>query len=31
MDPTKIKWGDAGADFVVEATGKFLTKESAEV
>ena len=24
MDPTKIQWGDAGADFVVEATGKFL-------
>jgi glyceraldehyde 3-phosphate dehydrogenase len=24
MDPTKIQWGDAGADYVVEATGKFL-------
>lgn len=29
MDPTKIKWGDAGADYVVESTGKFLTEEGA--
>ena len=21
MDPTQIKWGDAGADYVVESTG----------
>jgi len=29
LDPTKIKWGDAGADYVVESTGKFLTEETA--
>lgn len=29
MDPTKIQWGDAGADYVVEATGKFLTGSGA--
>eukprot|EP01039_Chlorochromonas_danica_P008545 gene8545-9418_t len=29
LDPTKIKWGDAGADYVVESTGKFLTEEGA--
>ena len=29
MDPTKIKWGDAGADYVVESTGKFLTEPKA--
>jgi glyceraldehyde 3-phosphate dehydrogenase len=29
MDPTKIQWGDAGADYVVEATGKFLTEAGA--
>ena len=28
-DPAKIAWGDAGADFVVESTGAFLTKETA--
>lgn len=30
LDPAKIAWGDAGADYVVESTGKFLTKEGAE-
>jgi len=29
-DPTDLKWGDVGADVVVEATGLFLTKETAE-
>ncbi|RYH11477.1 type I glyceraldehyde-3-phosphate dehydrogenase [archaeon] len=29
MDPTKIRWGDAGADYIVESTGKFLTEEGA--
>jgi glyceraldehyde 3-phosphate dehydrogenase len=29
LDPSKIKWGDAGADYVVESTGKFLTEEGA--
>jgi glyceraldehyde 3-phosphate dehydrogenase len=29
MDPTTIKWGDSGADYVVESTGKFLTEEGA--
>ena len=29
MDPTKIKWGDAGADYVVESTGIFTSKEGA--
>jgi len=29
-DPAELKWGDVGADLVVESTGLFLTKESAE-
>ncbi|MDR1612288.1 MAG: type I glyceraldehyde-3-phosphate dehydrogenase [Planctomycetota bacterium] len=29
-DPAALKWGDVGADFVVESTGIFLTKEKAE-
>jgi glyceraldehyde 3-phosphate dehydrogenase len=29
LDPTKIRWGDAGADYVVESTGKFLTEPKA--
>jgi glyceraldehyde 3-phosphate dehydrogenase len=29
LDPTKIMWGDCGADYVVESTGKFLTNEGA--
>jgi len=28
-DPTEIKWGDAGADYVVESTGVFTTTEKA--
>jgi len=28
-DPAELKWGEVGADIVVEATGLFLTKESA--
>ncbi|MGL6110286.1 MAG: type I glyceraldehyde-3-phosphate dehydrogenase [Rubrivivax sp.] len=29
-DPSELKWGEIGAEVVVEATGLFLTKESAE-
>jgi glyceraldehyde 3-phosphate dehydrogenase (phosphorylating) len=29
-DPATLKWGDIGADVVVESTGLFLTKETAE-
>ncbi|MDA8743051.1 type I glyceraldehyde-3-phosphate dehydrogenase [Rubripirellula amarantea] len=29
-DPSKLAWGDAGADIVVESTGIFLTAESAQ-
>nr|XP_034347346.1 glyceraldehyde-3-phosphate dehydrogenase-like [Arvicanthis niloticus] len=28
-DPAKIKWGDAGAEYVVESTGVFTTMEKA--
>jgi len=28
-DPANLKWGEIGADFVAEATGIFLTKETA--
>uniref|UniRef100_A0A8C8ZTN3 Glyceraldehyde-3-phosphate dehydrogenase n=1 Tax=Prolemur simus TaxID=1328070 RepID=A0A8C8ZTN3_PROSS len=28
-DPTKIKWGEAGADYIVESTGVFTTLEKA--
>jgi len=28
-DPSKIAWGDAGADYVVESTGVFLSTEKA--
>ncbi|XP_039619623.1 glyceraldehyde-3-phosphate dehydrogenase [Polypterus senegalus] len=28
-DPTSIKWGEAGADYVVESTGVFTTTEKA--
>ena len=30
-NPADLKWGDIGADVVVEATGLFLTKESGEM
>ena len=30
-DPANIKWGDAGADYVVESTGVFTTIEKASV
>lgn len=30
-DPAKIKWGDAGAEYVVESTGVFTTIEKASV
>merc|ERR1719464_74978 len=29
MDPSKIEWGSAGADYVVESTGVFTTTEKA--
>mmetsp|Transcript_16789 Transcript_16789/g.38634 ORF Transcript_16789/g.38634 Transcript_16789/m.38634 type:complete len:293 (-) Transcript_16789:1628-2506(-) len=29
MDPSNIKWGDAGVDYVVESTGVFTTTEKA--
>jgi len=29
-DPSELKWGEVGADIVVEATGLFLTKETAQ-
>ncbi|SMF09027.1 glyceraldehyde 3-phosphate dehydrogenase [Alteromonadaceae bacterium Bs31] len=29
-NPADLKWGDIGVDFVAEATGIFLTKETAE-
>src|SRR3990167_4068799 len=29
-DPAELKWGDVGADIVVEATGLFLSKDTAE-
>ena len=28
-DPANLKWGEVGAEFVVESTGLFLTKETA--
>jgi glyceraldehyde 3-phosphate dehydrogenase len=30
-DPAALKWGDVGADVVIESTGLFLTKEKAEL
>jgi glyceraldehyde 3-phosphate dehydrogenase len=30
-NPAELKWGDVGADVVVESTGLFLTKESGEL
>jgi glyceraldehyde 3-phosphate dehydrogenase len=29
-DPAELKWGEVGADIIVEATGLFLTKETGE-
>src|SRR5436190_21270765 len=29
-DPAELKWGDVGAQIVVESTGLFLTKETAQ-
>src|SRR5689334_23845108 len=29
-DPAALKWGEVGADVVIESTGLFLTKETAE-
>jgi len=30
-DPTKIQWGSAGADYICESTGVFLTKDKGEL
>ena len=30
MDPEDIPWGEVGAEYVVESTGMFLTKEKAQ-
>ena len=30
-DPANIKWGDAGAEYIVESTGVFTTTEKAGV
>lgn len=30
MDPANLKWDEVGAEYVVESTGLFLTKEKAE-
>src|SRR5574343_268736 len=29
-NPAELAWGDVGADIVIESTGLFLTKETAE-
>src|SRR5688500_20010063 len=29
-DPAELKWGEVGADLVVESTGLFLTKETCQ-
>ncbi|HOG41776.1 MAG TPA: glyceraldehyde 3-phosphate dehydrogenase N-terminal domain-containing protein, partial [Bacteroidales bacterium] len=29
-DPTNLKWNEVGAEYVVESTGLFLTKETAQ-
>lgn len=29
-DPSNLKWGDVGAEYIVECTGLFLTKETAQ-
>mgnify|MGYP003383067329 CR=1 FL=1 len=29
-DPAELKWGEIGADIVIESTGLFLTKETAQ-
>jgi glyceraldehyde 3-phosphate dehydrogenase len=29
-DPAELRWGEVGADIVIEATGLFLTKETAQ-
>jgi len=30
-DPTKVNWGDFGADYICESTGKFTDKEKCSV
>ncbi|MEN6618365.1 MAG: type I glyceraldehyde-3-phosphate dehydrogenase [Rikenellaceae bacterium] len=30
-NPADLKWGEAGADYIVESTGLFLTKETAKL
>ena len=29
MDPANIRWGDSGAEYIVESTGQFLTDDTA--
>ncbi len=29
-DPNNLKWNEVGADYIVESTGLFLTKETAQ-
>ena len=29
LDPSKIKWGDAGSDYICESTGVFTSKDTA--
>ena len=29
-DPSQLPWGELGVDYVLECTGKFLTKEAAQ-
>lgn len=31
MKPEEIKWGEAGADYIVESTGAFTTVEKAKL
>jgi len=30
LDAANIKWGDSGADYIVESTGKYLTEDKAQ-
>jgi glyceraldehyde 3-phosphate dehydrogenase len=30
MDPANIKWGDSGADYIIESTGAFLSEEGSK-
>jgi glyceraldehyde 3-phosphate dehydrogenase len=30
MDPSKVEWGNFGADYICESSGAFLTKDKAQ-